>query len=261
MNDIFDIEHTQADLIFENDIFPCISKKALPELQKKAYIVGGQPGSGKSAFAAHLIQGNTGVVFINGDDLRGYHPNYVTYLKTDDEHAADKTQAVCNYWIEKSIGKCIAMDFSFIVEGTMRTEQAPLQTATIAKDAGYDVYGCALSTPYALSLASTVFRYTETKKKEGSARYTKRKSHDEAYDNLSQTVERLLMSKLFDEFFIYERLDGVFRENKFSLLDSKVILPILERGRIRALTGRELEFTKINVSLETPSLLPKIQNK
>jgi hypothetical protein len=69
------------------------------------------------------------------------------------------------------------------------------------------------------------------------------------------------MSKLFDEFFIYERLDGVFRENKFSLLDSKVILPILERGRIRALTGRELEFTKINVSLETPSLLPKIQNK
>ena len=119
----FDISEKEAVEIFEEMIIPQIIGNISPETKKEAFILGGQPGSGKSAFAREILKTNNNLVFINGDDLRAYHPKYYFYLKENDIEAADLTQAVCNFWIEKLINECITRNLNFIVEGTMREKK------------------------------------------------------------------------------------------------------------------------------------------
>jgi UDP-N-acetylglucosamine kinase len=238
----------QAEKIFEQVIVPLIMNGVVKEEKKTAYIVGGQPGSGKSALAQSLLSKNRNIVFINGDDLRVYHPAYVPYLKENDQEVADRTQELCNFWIEKSIAECIKNSLSFIVEGTMRTTKAPLLTASKAAESGYEVYGCVISAPYELSLASINYRYTETKRIEGYARFTKKESHDEAYKNLPETMKSLLNQNVFSGVTVYKRLDGSFTGESFSPQKAEEIFNTIREGRERLLTEREMSFIKENQS-------------
>ena len=115
-----DISRQEADNIFEEkilDFYKNIPSKDSPT----GIILGGQPGSGKSAYARSILMNNSDFVFINEDDLREYHPNYYYYLRRDDKNAADLTQQVVNYWIEKLIIFCIDKKLNLITEGTMRS--------------------------------------------------------------------------------------------------------------------------------------------
>ncbi len=246
MQNNFDITKEKADFIFEEVVFPLLSSGIDKSENKKAYIIGGQPGSGKSAFAELLLSQDGNLVFINGDDLRTYHPTYDSYLRENDQEAADMTQAVCNYWIESAIQKCLENGLSFIVEGTMRTTNAPLLTAKKAKEYGYGVYGCVIATPYDLSLASINYRYSEGKRLKDFVRYTKKESHDEAFTNLPRTVENLINSELFANFLVYKRLDGSF-ESRVGLNEKQEIINSLNEGRRRELTEREFSFVRDNI--------------
>lgn len=250
MKNNFNIPQSKADTIFETTLFPLISRGVEKEEVKSAYIVGGQPGSGKSAFAQSLMSKNKQLVFINGDDLRVYHPEYVKFLKENDQEAADKTQAICNYWIERAIDKCIENNLSFLVEGTMRTVQAPLNTSLKAKENGYEVKVCVIAAPYELSLASINYRYSEAKRLEGYARYTKKESHDEAFNNIPMTVGELMSKDVFSKLFVYKRLDGKFESHKVEKENKEKILSLLQEGRERVLTEKEIFFVRENSNLD-----------
>lgn len=234
-----DIEKETAEKIFKEMIIPQIIGNALPEEKKQAFILGGQPGSGKSSFAREVLKVNKNIVFINGDDLRAYHPKYYFYLKENDKEAADMTQAVCNYWIESLIQECIVRSLDFIVEGTMRKTDVPMRTATMLHEAGYFINLVVISTPYELSLKSLEYRYQELKKLGQPARFTKRDSHDEAYRNLEGTLVSLFESQLFKRFFVYTRDYSGFKESIFEVGEQGEALQIFKEGRSDLLDNRE----------------------
>lgn len=111
----FDISQEEVLSIFEEMIVPQMTNGISQQEVKQAFLLGGQPGSGKSAFARELIKVNKNIVFINGDDLRAYHPKYYFYLKDNDVEAADMTQTVCNFWVESLIQECVnrGLDFRY----------------------------------------------------------------------------------------------------------------------------------------------------
>lgn len=239
----FDLTKEEAEEIFREIIIPQITGNIHPEQTKQAYVLGGQPGSGKSAFARELIKINKNIVFINGDDLRSYHPKYFLYLKENDIEAADLTQAVCNFWIESLIEECIKVNLNFIVEGTMRRKEVPLQTAKKLHDSGYDVNLAVVSTPYELSLLSLDYRYKELKRLGQPARFTKKESHDEAYGNLESNVTELVASGLFNKIYIYKRNPDGFEENVFNSEQREFILKSFTEGRHRSLEDKEKKGT------------------
>ena len=224
----FNLPKTEAKKILKEMIIPQITDGIIPSSNKEAFILGGQPGSGKSAFAREILKTNRNMVFINGDDLRAYHPKYYFYLKENDVEAADLTQSVCNFWIEELVRECIKKDLNFIIEGTMRKIEAPLKTSRETKENGYDLNLVAISTPYELSLLSLEYRYFEVKKLEGFARYTKKESHDEAYHNIENTLRELSDSGLFKKFFIYQRFAEGFKENIFEASEKQKMLEIFK---------------------------------
>jgi UDP-N-acetylglucosamine kinase len=237
----FDIPQEEARTILEEMIIPQVIGNALPQTKKEAFILGGQPGSGKSSLAREILQSTTDVVFVNGDDLRAYHSKYYFYLKENDIEAADLTQAVCNFWIESLIQECVSRGINLMVEGTMRRKDVPLTTAKILKENRYSVSLIAVSSPYELSLRSLECRYAELKRLGIPARYTKKESHDEAFNNIENTILELSESGLFERYYIYRRLVGGFQKDVFEAYQKEEMLEAFFRGRIKISEDKEGE--------------------
>lgn len=238
----FDISHDEVERILEQNILPRVIDSVQPEKQRRAVILGGQPGSGKSSLATHILSSEQNVVFINGDDLRVYHPKYYQYLSENDREAADQTQPVCNFWIESLIDICAARNLSIMIEGTMRRKEVPYNTAHMLREKGYSVTLAVVSVPYELSLLSLTYRYEELKKRGMPARFTKKESHDEAFNNIENTLEELVSSDLFDEFRVYKRHLHDFIRETFDQEHREGVIQAFKEGRLRPIHEKEREF-------------------
>jgi UDP-N-acetylglucosamine kinase len=234
-----DLSQDEIDSIFRKQIIPQIIGDISPQPSKKAFILGGQPGSGKSTLVREILKPNNNTVFINGDDLRPYHPKYYSHLKENDQEAADLTQPVCNLWVEALIRECMDRGLNLIVEGTMRTKEVPLSTAQMLKKADYSVDLVVVSAPYELSLMSLEYRYEEIKRLGGFARYTKKESHDEAYKNIEGTLRALSGNGLFHRFRVYLRTPQGFKENIFEPEQRERMMEVFNAGRDRPLEDQE----------------------
>ena len=249
MNEI-DLTAEEIDHILKEMIIPQIIGDISPQANKEAFILGGQPGSGKSTLVREILKPNKNTVFINGDDLRPYHPKYYFFLKNDDREAADLTQRICNLWVEKLIEECTRQGLNMIVEGTMRTKEAPLSTAQKLKDADYLLNLVAISAPSKLSLLSLEYRYNELKRLGGMARYTKRSSHDEAYEKIEDTIGVLSATQLFDRYDIYLRTAQGFEKRTFGPEEAKQMMEIFIAGRQRKLEDQEEKIIHLNQEFE-----------
>lgn len=94
------------EAIFQEKIKPVIFKDIETLPFPVAIISGGQPGSGKSRMLALVAQEFEGLhaataAIINGDDLRGYHPFYESYIEQNDQTAAIRTNPDVGRWIKK----------------------------------------------------------------------------------------------------------------------------------------------------------------
>lgn len=240
----FDIPQEEVDKIFKEMIIPQILYGVTPSVKKEALILGGQPGSGKSACAREILKLDNNIVFINGDDLRAYHPKYYFYLKENDIEAADMTQPVSNFWIEELIKECIQRRLSMIIEGTMRNKNVPMTTARILKDNNYNINLAVVSAPYEISLMSLEYRYKELKRLGEFGRYTKKESHDEAFKNINGTLIELSNSGFFNKFYVYNRVLNGFKENVFESFQKEEMLKIFNDGRTRLVENSEKDFSR-----------------
>lgn len=241
-----DIALEEAEAILHEMIIPQVISDMRPQEVKAAFIMGGQPGSGKSACARELLKANTGLVYINGDDLRAYHPKYYLYLKEDEIQTADVTQAVCNLWIEGLIRECIQQDLSFVVEGTMRKKEVPFNTARMLRDAGYYINLAVLSVPYEVSLHSLMYRYEELKRLGLPARFTRKESHDEAFQNIEGALEALIRSELFDRLYLFKRCAGGFEQSTFESEQKENIMQEFREGRGHIAENREKQMSLVD---------------
>ena len=110
-------------------LFEDLSASAAPEL----IMVGGQPGAGKTAATAQavrdLMRHGDGVAYINGDELRPFHPQYAALVAADRSTAADKTGADVGLWVERAIREAAAGRFHAVIETTMRQPEVVRRTA------------------------------------------------------------------------------------------------------------------------------------
>ena len=111
-------------------LFEDLSASAAPEL----ILVGGQPGAGKTAATVQAVRdlmhhGGGGVAYINGDELRSFHPQYAALVAADRSTAADKTGADVGLWVERAIREAAAGRFHAVIETTMRQPEVVRRTA------------------------------------------------------------------------------------------------------------------------------------
>lgn len=119
------------------ELYNILTRNITCSTKKNAYILGGQPGSGKSAFYNNILSLSEQYIQINGDQYRKFHPRYHEIVKCDIENYAQRTQMFANAMVEKMISTLSAENYNMVIEGTLRDPNVPIKTCNKLRNCGY----------------------------------------------------------------------------------------------------------------------------
>lgn len=183
------------------------------------YVLGGQPGAGKSILIKRLVNKHANqLVVVNGDYFRKFHPNYDALVNQYGKDSVEHTAEFAGTLVEKVINKAIADQQNIVIEGTFRTALTPIKTLTELKSNGYRTEVWIVSTNPQTSFQSTLERYQiAVKLADKSARATPKNHHDLVVSTLAENIEKVYASGAADKLVLCTRQTIVFdSENNHS---------------------------------------------
>ena len=162
----------------------------------KVFVLGGQPGAGKSTLTSRIEESmGKNIIAINGDDFRSSHPNYDNLIKTYGDDSVLYTQKFSNAVTEKLIEDLGNEKYNLIVEGTLRTTEAPLKTSKLLHSKGYSTNLNIVCVKPEFSYLGTLERYQDMKENGLIARATPKESHDNVVANFAQNLSKIYSEK------------------------------------------------------------------
>lgn len=169
-----------------------------------AFILGGQPASGKSKLANSILAKypDKNFLFVNGDVYREFHPDYDSLIKNPHTYS-ENTQIFSNLFTEELIKEAIQNKYNIIVEGTMRNPQVPLDTANLFRQNGFRVEAYAIAAPALFTEMGLYIRYQEEINIQGWGRLAEITSHNNAVKGILQSLDTLYTQKSVDSIHLY----------------------------------------------------------
>lgn len=236
----------QADRIFDKEIYPLLIIGKTPEENPMAYVLGGQPGAGKSNLTKFLQNEklHNNAVVINGDDFRRFHPESSTLYKQYGIDASLFTGEFASYITEKAINRASNEQYHLIIEGTFRTSETPLRTLNDLQNKGYRTSVAIMTIPAEISWASVNERYEKQLAVNEEGRMTPRSHHDLVVDKLADNANTVFQEGNLEEFLVFNRDQKLFDSN-------------IHRGLPGNLINQELN--RLNESVLTPENLQHIE--
>lgn len=211
----------------------------------KAILLGGQPGSGKSALAAEAIRelrASGGAVVIDADRMREENPRYKQLSREDPQHAADRTQKEAGEWATRLTLAAVENRRNLVVDGTMRSPENIRDLTTRLKDQGYEVEARVLAVDPETSVTRARLRFEEQVAERGTGRFVNKEQHDNAYTGMVESVRALERDKLTDTVRVYDANQRQIYENSQERGDWRKraeAVQVLEQERGRAWTHAE----------------------
>lgn len=192
IEDIF--EREKADLLLG----------LIPQEKPIAFILGGQPASGKSGLAKAILRQfpDKDFLFVNGDIYREFHPQAKELIKHADRYSTE-TQSFSNFFTEGLIQEALIHKYNIIVEGTMRNPDIPLRTALDFSEKGFKIEVFAIAAPALFTELGFYLRYQEEIDFQGYGRLADKTSHDKAVEGLLHSLDRLYTEKRVDKIHLY----------------------------------------------------------
>lgn len=193
---------------------------ALPNQNNpQGFILGGQPGAGKSSLIAEAKNRlNRNILEINGDNFRKYHPNYESLQEKYAEDAPKHTAEFAGSVTEAIFQKALDERYNIVIEGTFRTAGTPIKTLQKLKDNSYETTVLIQTCSKDISWASCLERYEkmlQVNPKE--ARFTPKEHHDVVVENLSKHIKEVEKSNLADNMQIFIRTPSKENSQIFEL--------------------------------------------
>lgn len=185
-------------------------------------------------------QGN--VIVIDNDTFKQQHPNFDELVKLYEKDVVKHVTPYSNRMTEAIISRLSDQGYNLVIEGTGRTTDVPIQTATMLQSKGYETKIYVMAVPKIESYLGTIERY-ETMYADDpmTARATPKQAHDIVVKNLPTNLETLHKTGLFSDIRLYNR-EGV---KLYSSLETPSISPkeTLERELNRKVSGKEIQPT------------------
>lgn len=196
------VEHDQILEELKKDTF----YGKLPQQNPQAFILGGQPGSGKSLLIGHCInqENNSDFVIINADEFRYAHPQAKEIASQYPKDFASYTDPDVRMWGKEIFDAARQNRYSLIHEGTMRTDQI-CNTIKEMRQEGYQIHIRVMAVPKVQSRISIYARYQDQLDKGMPARFTDTKAHDDAYIGMLSTLQKIEDEKLYDTIQVFNR--------------------------------------------------------
>ena len=187
-----------------------------PSSTPTVYILGGQPGAGKTGIQTELTQSDSNIIIINADSYRQHHPHFELIQAQYGDDSPKYTQPFINAVTERLIDELSTEKYNLIVEGTLRTAEVPLKTAKELKEKGYRTELCVMAVKPEISYESTILRYENAIEAGETPRATSKEHHDIVVDRIVANLDTIHQSGFFDCISIYTRDKGCIYSSDIS---------------------------------------------
>ena len=220
---------------------------AKPCVNPQGFVLGGQPGAGKSNLLKQIenrLNGN--VLIINADEFRRYHPQFDEIQAQYGDDAPKYTAKFSGKMAEQILNNALTEHYNIAIEGTFRTAQTPLNTLDLMKSQGYKTAVHIQTCPKSLSWQSTIKRYNAMIKAGMTPRAVDKNHHDLVCDRLPENADIVYQSGKADEFQVYSRngliFDGRTTKDLPSIAISKELNALTQEEALSALNAVAAEF-------------------
>ena len=226
MNDEETVKQT-FDAVWKTVIARNKKKVSSGVLTPKGYVLGGQPGAGKSDLiekAKNLCYDN--IIIISGDDFRKFHPDYKQLQEQYGKDSPKYTASFAGKMTEAILNKAIKEHFNVVIEGTFRNPTTPIKTLSLMKENGYKTHIMIQTCSKELSWISCQERYEKMLEvMPGEARWTDKAHHDTVCEKLAENIKTVIESGKADSTEIFFRDESGKNELVYSS-DSKKELSV-----------------------------------
>ncbi|EOO79269.1 hypothetical protein IC7_01401 [Bacillus cereus BAG1O-1] len=223
-----------------------LSKNKTKQTEPVAFLLGGQPGSGKTTLHRIIKERlNDNVIIIDNDALKPLHPDFDLLVEEHGQNYVEYVKPFSNKLTEELIEHFSNEGFNLVIEGTLRTTETPTKTATSLKGKGYEVNLYVMAVSKWLSYLGTVERYelmyvTEPE----TARATDESIHDTIVSNIPENLETLFKSGFFTDISLFKR-DGTkiySSVNSPSVSPKQIIEEALNERIPRDVLGNKVDY-------------------
>ena len=159
-----------------------------PTENPKVFLLGGQPGAGKSGLE-NAINIENEYISISGDDYREYHPKFEELNIRYGKESSKYTQQWAGEITERLIKELGKEKYNLIIEGTLRTSELPLKEAYRFKKNGYEVELNIIVVKPEKSYLGTLLRYEQMITKGKTPRMTPKEHHDLVVNSIGNNLE------------------------------------------------------------------------
>ncbi|MBQ9792307.1 MAG: zeta toxin family protein [Clostridia bacterium] len=192
-------------------ILKVLTYNKTPSENPLAVIVGGQPGSGKTALISYTKQFSAfrNFIAIDNDFFRSFHPqadeirqNHPSlFTQATDQLGMGITESVINY--------CLENKFDIILHQTLKNNRIGDDAICSLKENGYTVGVRVFAVPFYESSMSQIERYLGQAEKLGYCRFATQEGHLKAYLGLPNTVDYLEKNGFYDFIQVFKRSDDI----------------------------------------------------
>ena len=206
------MNYTKSELNKQVEIFHRrLTQSKAPTREPWAILTGGQPGSGKSGIKRIANRKSKNFIFLNTDEFRDSHPNYMEiqreYGSDHPKHTAQWAGAITEALIERLSKE----KYNLLIEGTLRTTEVPEQTANRLRANGYKVDLYVMAVKPEVSFTGTITRFFQGRQKDNNGRAVDKKHHDLVVSRLQENLIYLVKKKCFDEIVVCNRAGELTR--------------------------------------------------
>ena len=191
------------------EIFKSVKEEFLRGISSDEHPVGillggqGAVGKGQLNIWAEKLYTHTRFLAINGDNYRLWHPNF-NELRKDIWSFSANTQQFSSVFTEQLMEESFQRKISFVVEGTMRQPEIPMQTARLLKNNLYGSAAFVIAAPQEFSLLNVFIRYCREVQNKGFGRMVDLQSHNAAVSGLLKTVDMLNQERSVERICIFD---------------------------------------------------------
>ncbi len=194
--------------IFLQDVVGDVFGGAPSSPQPVTVWVGGQPGSGKTRAGVALAEslGEPGLCWVNGDQLRQYHPDFAGLAVREPLRMPEVTASAAGWLVGRCIAHANANGYSILLEGTWRDVAMVRQAVVEARSWGRRTHAVVVAVPPLVSRVATLERfYLGGGGAPQLGRWTPLAHHDLVVERLEASVRVLAGERTVERFTVVDR--------------------------------------------------------
>ncbi|WP_297015494.1 zeta toxin family protein [uncultured Dialister sp.] len=198
-------DKAEMDDLFERTVWPSIKEnKTGNQKHPMAFIIAGQPGSGKTRMSSMIIEEYNGnIVQSMSDNFRGFHPRYKKLMKKYGQYCAYFSMEQGQYLSDLTMKKAAEGRYHILQEGSLDNVSHTMEYISYLKDMGYEICVLLRACPKKESWKAIHQLFLQQRlKAPGLSRLITKDYHDKACMAFLSATNDLISQNLMDRLII-----------------------------------------------------------